>query len=92
MSNQLTTPLSHFSLLASKVLAISKYNFPSISRVTFFLILFSKQYRKKLLLIYIIINLFFSVSHINKTQAIEHYYFLKFSSKANFLFSFLFNL
>jgi len=77
------------SIIISKLSIVSLSVFPKIKSLTLFFIISTKQYKKNLLLLYIIINLIFggiSVLKINVTNSLQ---LIKIVLKKKKIFAFL---
>ena len=85
------SPKTYYSIISSKIIVIPKFNFPAIKKLVTFLVVYLKQYKKKIVLFYIVINLFFSNIVIFNNKEIQNYYVLKFYLKSNFFCLFLSN-
>nr|QFP99049.1 hypothetical protein [Rhizaria sp.] len=69
----------HRAIVSSKILLKQYVNFPKIKKIVVFFIINTKQYKKNILLFYIIINLCFYGNIFLYNQEINNYQILKFS-------------
>ena len=76
-------------ILLSKLCILSLRSFPQIKNLTLFFIINTKQYKKNLLLLYIIINLIFGGILVLKTNVINSLQIINLNVKKRKIFFFL---
>lgn len=75
-------------ILLSKLCILSLRSFPQIKNLTLFFIINTKQYKKNLLLLYIIINLIFGGILVLKTNVINSLQIINLNVKKRKIFFF----